>query len=298
MTATAKTTTITKPTTTGRRVISLAHSFGAWWQYAIALAFSAIFGFPVVWMVYSSFKPTKELLRNVWALPINPTIHGYTEIFSSSSFGTYYQNTIILTLTSVPVLVVVSAMAAYAFARVKFRGRNLMFYLFLAGTMIPVHVTLIPLFAMMRDMGLIGKLPAMILPFVGFGLPVSIYILRGFFEQIPIELEEAARIDGCSTPRIFWSIMLPLARPALVTVTILSVVSAWNEFLFALTLVAGNNKAYTLPLGIVAFVRSLGITQYDKMFAGLTITALPVLIFYFLAQRQIIKSLTAGAVKG
>jgi raffinose/stachyose/melibiose transport system permease protein len=276
----------------------LVRSLANWWQYLIALMFAAIFGFPLVWMIYSSFKPAKEILRNTWSLPANPTLKGYIDVFSSSSFGLYYQNTILLTLISVPILVIVSAMAAYAFARVRFRGRNLIFYLFLAGTMVPVHVTLIPLFAMLRDMGLIGELHAMVLPFVGFGLPVSIFILRGFFEQIPLELEEAARIDGCSTQRIFWSIMLPLARPAIVTVTVLSVVSAWNEFLFALTFVAGNNKAYTLPLGIIAFVRTLGITQYEKMFAGLTITVLPVLIFYFLAQRQIIKSLTAGAIKG
>jgi raffinose/stachyose/melibiose transport system permease protein len=189
-------------------------------------------------------------------------------------------------------------MAAFAFARVKFRGRNFLFYLFLGGTMIPIHVTLIPLFIMMRDLGLLGKLPSMIFPFVGFSLPTSIFILRGFFEQIPHEIEEAARIDGCSTARIFWTIMLPLARPALVTVIILSVVAAWNEYLFALTFVASNNAAYTLPLGILSFVRALGVTQYDKMFAGLTISALPVLIVYFIAQRQIIKSLTAGALAG
>ncbi len=268
------------------------------WQYIVTVGFAAIFGFPLLWTIYSSFKSSKEILHGIWALPANPSLNGYLQIFSSSSFGMYYQNSIIVTLTSVPVLTAVSAMAAYAFARVRFRGRNILFYMFLAGTMIPVHVTLIPLFIMMRDMSLLGKLPSMILPFVGFGLPISVFILRGFFEEIPIELEEAARIDGCSTLNIFWSIVLPLARPALVTVIVLSVVSAWNEYLFALTFLGSNNDSYTLPLGIVATVRSLGVTQYDKMFAGLTVAALPVLIFYFLAQRQIVKSLTAGAIKG
>jgi raffinose/stachyose/melibiose transport system permease protein len=277
---------------------SFLRQINIWWQYAIALIFAAIFGFPLIWMIYSSFKTSKEILKGIWALPTTPSFNGYFQIFSSTGFGTYYGNSILMVLISVPLLTIVSAGAAYAFARVRFRGRNILFYLFLAGTMIPVHVTLIPLFIMMRDLGILGTVPAMALPFVGFGLPTSIFILRGFFESIPLEIEEAARMDGCSTFRIFWSMALPLARPALITVIILSVVSAWNEYLFALTFVGSNNAAYTLPLGIVAIVRSLGVTQYDKMFAGLTISALPILIFYFLAQRTIIRSLTAGAVKG
>jgi raffinose/stachyose/melibiose transport system permease protein len=277
---------------------SLRNIVANWWQYLVASAFAVLFGFPLVWTVYSSFKTPKEILKTIWALPTTINLNGYQQVFTSSDFGTYYTNSIILVLMAVPILTITSAMAAYAFARVRFRGNGLLFAFFLGGTMIPIHVTLIPLFIMMRDLGLLGKLPSMVLPFAGFGLPTSIFILRGFFEQVPLEIEEAARIDGCSTARIFWTIMLPLARPALVTVIILSVVAAWNEYLFALTFVASNNEAYTLPLGIVGFVRALGVTQYDKMFAGLTVTALPVLIVYFLAQRQIIKSLTAGAVKG
>jgi len=277
---------------------SFKKQLNIWWQYAIALFFAAIFGFPLIWMIYSSFKPSKDILKSIWSLPVTPSFNGYLQIFNSSNFGTYYQNSIMMVLISVPILIFVSSAAAYAFARVRFRGRTAVFYLFLAGTMIPVHVTLIPLFIMMRDIGLLGKIPAMAFPFVGFSLPTSIFILRGFFEALPIEVEEAARMDGCSTFRIFRSIALTLASPALVTVIILSVVGAWNEYLFALTFVGSNNDAYTLPLGIVSIVRSLGVTQYDKMFAGLTIAALPVLIFYFLAQRTIIKSLTAGAVSG
>ncbi len=276
----------------------LLQYLSGWWQYAIAIGFAVLFGFPLVWMFYSSFKTSREILRTIWAFPTVLSFSGYEQVLSSSSFGMYYVNSLIMAAVSVPFLTIVSAMAAYAFSRIKFRGNGLLFYLFLGGTMIPVHVTLIPLFIMMRDLGLIGKLPAMVLPFVGFGLPTSIFILRGFFDQIPLEIEEAARIDGCSTARIFWQIAIPLARPALVTVIILSLVAAWNEYLFALTFVASNNQAYTIPLGIVAFVRSLGVTQYDKMFAGMSVTALPVLVIYFLAQRTIIKSLTAGALKG
>lgn len=269
-----------------------------WWQYAVAILFATIFGYPLIWMIYSSFKSTRELLHNVWALPTHISFETYQEVLSSSSFLLYYKNTIILSLVCVPLLTLLAAMTAFAFSRVKFPGRTALFYFFLAGTMIPIHATLIPLYALMRDIGWVNELKAIVLPFVGFGLPVSVYILRGFFDQIPWELEEAARIDGCSTRRIFWSIMLPLSKPALTTVAILNLVNIWNQYIFALTLVGANNKAYTLPIGIVGFVSELGRVQYDKMLTGLTLASLPVLVFYFLAQRQIIKSITAGALKG
>jgi raffinose/stachyose/melibiose transport system permease protein len=269
-----------------------------WWQYAIAIFFAAIFGFPLAWMIYSSLKPSSEILKHIWDFPANPSFQSYTALFNGAPFGVYYRNSIIMTFISVPIVTLTSAMAGYAFARVRFPLRTPIFYMFLAGTMIPIHVTLIPLFVLMHNIGLLGSVAAMVLPFVGFSLPVSIFILRGFFEQIPLEIEEAARIDGCSTAHIFWRIVLPLARPALVTVIVLSAVGAWNEYLFALTLVSSNSNSLTLPLGIVATTNSLGLSKLDQLFAGLTTATLPILIFYFLAQRQITRSLTAGALKG
>jgi len=273
--------------------------FNSAWQYAVALVFAAIFGFPLIWMIYSSLKTSPEILRHIWDLPLNPSLQSYQGLFTVAPFGTYYLNSIIMTLVSVPTLTITSAMAAYVFARIKFPLRTPLFYLFLAGTMIPIHVTLIPLYIFMSKIHVIGTVAAMVMPFVGFSLPVSIFILRGFFEQIPLEIEEAARIDGCSTARIFFSIALPLARPALTTVIVLSAVGAWNEYLFAVALVSsGGTNQLTLPLGITATTASLGLNKLDMLFAGLTISALPVLIFYFLAQRTITSSLTAGALKG
>lgn len=268
------------------------------WPYPVALFFSVIFGYPLVWMVLSSFKTTREMVRSVWALPNHISFANYQEILSNDSFLNYFQNSLIVVIVSVPMLTLISSMAAFVFARIRFPGREILFYVFLAGTMIPIHVTLIPLYTMMRDIGWLNSLTALIVPFIGFNLPISIFILRDFFAKIPLELEEAARIDGCSTPRIFWTIMLPLARPALVTVVILTVVSAWNDYLFALAFVGANNDAYTLPLGVLSMVSAMGVTHFDRMFTVLTLAALPVLVFYFLAQRQIIKGITAGAVKG
>ena len=271
---------------------------GMWWQYLIAAFFAIIFGYPVLWMIYSSFKPTREILANLWSLPTSLSFANYAKVLASDTFQTFYLNSSLLSLITVPLLTLIAAMAAYIFARVPFRGREILFLLFLSGTMIPIHVTLIPLYAMMRDFGLLNKLAALVFPYIGFGLPVSVFILRDFFRQIPSEIEESARLDGCSTARIFTSIALPLARPALMTVVILNLVNVWNEYLFALTFVGGNNSAYTIPIGVVSFVSGLGRVQYDLMLTGLTLAALPVLIFYFFAQRFIIEGITAGSLKG
>lgn len=241
-------------------------------------------------------KPNNELVKSIWALPSHPTLEAYRSVLAVPEFRLYYLNSIVITVASVAVLTILAAMAAFVFARIPIRGKQPLFYAFLAGMMIPPHVTLIPLYSMLRDIGQLNKLIALLCPYVGFGLPVSIYILRTFFEQTPVEVDEAARIDGASTARIFWSILLPQSKPALITVVILSTVNAWNEYLFALTLVSGNNQAYTLPLGVLSMVISFASFQYGKALSALTLVALPVLVFFFLVQRQMIKSLTARAV--
>lgn len=275
---------------------SLKFHVSIWWQYVVALVFACVFGFPPVWMVYSSVKPNNELVNNIWALPSQPTLEAYRSVLAIPEFRIYYINSILITTASVAALTIVAAMAAFVFARIRFPIKQPLFYAFLAGMMIPPQVTLIPLYSMLRDAGLLNKLIALLFPYVGFGLPVSIYILRTFFEQLPMEVDEAARIDGASTARIFWSVLLPQSRPAILTVIILSTVNAWNEYLFALTLVSGNNQSYTLPLGVLSMVISFASFQYGKALSALTLVAFPVLVFFFLVQRQMIKSLTAKAV--
>ena len=275
---------------------SLKFHVSIWWQYVVALVFACVFGFPPVWMVYSSVKPNNELVNNIWALPSQPTLEAYRSVLAIPEFRIYYINSILITTASVAALTIVAAMAAFVFARIRFPIKQPLFYAFLAGMMIPPPVTLIPLYSMLRDAGLLNKLIALLFPYVGFGLPVSIYILRTFFEQLPMEVDEAARIDGASTARIFWSVLLPQSRPAILTVIILSTVNAWNEYLFALTLVSGNNQSYTLPLGVLSMVISFASFQYGKALSALTLVAFPVLVFFFLVQRQMIKSLTAKAV--
>ncbi len=266
-------------------------------RYLIALLFLLIFGFPIVWLTYNTFKTLPQFTKDVWSLPRDLYLENYTTVLLESSIPRYYLNSIIVSSASVTGLTLFAAMAGYIFARVRFRGREAIFYFLLAGMMIPVHVTLIPVYLMLRDLNLLDTYWALIFPYIGFGLPVSIFILRGFFKEMPLELEEAARIDGCSIAGIFWRIMLPLARPAITTVVIFNLVNTWNGFLFALTFLNTEEKR-TLPLGIMEFSGTMGTLDYPLVFTGLALATIPILIVYFIAQRQIIKGLMAGALKG
>jgi len=201
-----------------------------------------------------------------------------------------------VTAVSVAGIVAGSTMAGFVTARLRFPGRDPIFYFFLAGMMIPVHVTLIPVFVMLRTVRLLDTYWAMILPYIAFQLPVSVFIMRGFFREIPFELEDAARIDGCSTLSIFRQIMLPLARPAIATVVIYNSVYVWNELVFALTFIH-SPRYRTIPLGLMDFTGQYAV-DFALTFTALSIATLPLFIIYFLAQKQIIRGLTAGALKG
>lgn len=269
------------------------------WQvlkYMLLLAYLAVTTFPLIWLFYNSFKTMPEIMQSAFALPKSINLDNYTKIWMSGRFPRYYLNSILVSTVSVLGIAAFSTMAGYVFSRIRFRMREVLFYFFLGGMMIPVQVTLIPNFVMLRSLKLLDSYPAMILPYIAFGLPVSIYIMRTFFDEIPVELEEAARIDGCSRPGIFWWVMLPLARPAVATIVIYNFFTVWNELIFALTFI-NNPKYRTIPLGLMDFVGQFEV-NLSYIFAALVSAMLPLLIVYFFAQRQIISGLTAGAVKG
>ncbi len=265
-------------------------------RYGFALLYLVIAAYPLVWLFYSSLKTMPEFYADVFALPQRLDLDNYVHIWGGVRFPRYYLNSLLVTSTSVAGILTFSTMAGYVFARLRFRLREPLFYFFLAGMMIPVQVTLIPVFIMLRSIGLLDTYLAMILPYISFQLPVSIFIMRSFFKEIPVELEDAARIDGCSVSAIFWRIMLPLARPAIGTVIIYNFFHVWNELIFALTFT--NTPSYrTLPVGLMDFVGQFEV-DLAYMFAALSSATVPLLIVYFFAQKQIIRGLTAGAVKG
>ena len=267
-------------------------------RYAVLITFLVLAGYPLVWMTFSALRPEGALRRAPFGLPLSPTLEPLRAVVTSGVFGRAYVNSLLVAGVSVAASVMAASLAAYAFARIRFRFKETCFLLFLAGMMVPIHVTLIPLNRLLGPdaLRLKGTYFALIGPYVGFALPISILILRRAFEGVPVELEEAARIDGCGTWGIFWRVALPLVKPALATVIIFNFLTMWNEFAFALTLIS-EPALRTLPLALWEFRGDEQSLNLAQTCAALAVTVLPVLILYALAQRHIIRGLTQGAVK-
>ena len=266
-------------------------------RQVVLLLFLVIAGYPLIWMGLTAVRSEGAVRRSPFGLPLRPTVRNLEVVLGSGGFGRAYLNSLIVSTGAVAATVVAASMAGYAFARLRFRGKEVVFFGFLAGMMVPVHVTLIPLNLLMgpRLLGLKDTHFALIGPYVGFALPISILILRGAFEGVPIELEEAARMDGCTTWGVFWRVALPLVRPALATVIIFNFLTNWNEFAFALTLL--NDQAmHTLPLALWRFKGEHGM-RLAQTCAAMCVAVAPVFLVYCLAQRHIIRGLTAGAIK-
>jgi raffinose/stachyose/melibiose transport system permease protein len=205
-------------------------------------------------------------------------------------------NSVLVMLGTTIGVVTLASMAAYVFARMEFRGREWLFNFFTLGLLFPIAVAILPLYITLRQINLVDSLWGIILPQIAFGLPGNILILRGFFGSIPRELDEAAAIDGCSPTGYYLRILLPLMRPALAAVAVLTMVVSWNNFFLPL-LVINSEQLYTLPLGIQQFQGQFG-TDWGRVLAFVTLSLVPTIGFYLLAERQIIAGLTAGAVKG
>lgn len=259
--------------------------------------------FPMVWVAYSSLKADAAIFRDAFALPAATELHveNYARAWREARFGDYFLNSVLVTTISVAAIVTLGSMTAYALARFYHPAARGIFWLFLAGLMIPAQLAVIPLFFEMRALGLLNSRAGLILVYTANGLPFAIFVLAGFFRALPRSLYEAAVIDGCGEFTAFWRVLLPLARPGLVTVAIFQFIGVWKEYFFAFMLVGGDldGTARTLPLGLA----NLSITaqyrsDYGMLFAGLVLVTLPILAIYLLLQRQIIKGVAAGALKG
>ncbi|GAB3909118.1 carbohydrate ABC transporter permease [Microbispora bryophytorum subsp. camponoti] len=217
-------------------------------------------------------------------------------ILASGSFWRMLWNSTYIAVLTTVVVVAVSALAAYVFARFAFRGREALFTMFAAGLMFPFAVAILPLFVLLRMFGLLDNPLGVILPQAAFGMPMTIIILRGFFRAIPGEIEEAAILDGCSSFGFFWRILLPMARPAVATVSVLAVVNSWNQFMLPLV-VFSDDSLFTIPLGVQQFQGQYA-TDVARVMAYIVVAMLPALGFYAVAERQLVSGLTAGAIKG
>ncbi|WP_405109280.1 carbohydrate ABC transporter permease [Paenibacillus sp. FSL K6-1217] len=266
----------------------------------VAYTFLSLFAImniiPIFWMVVNSFKEEQEYAANPFSFPTTLHFSNYTKAWEIANMNIYFLNSLLITFVSLIVTVLLGSLAAYFLARFTFKLRGFTYALFLLGMLVPIHATLIPIFLIMQKMSLIDTYFSLILPYTAFHLSLTVFILEGFMRGFPKDLEESGIMDGAGVFRIFWSIILPITRPAMATVVILNFIYNWNEYLFALVLITSNSLK-TLPLGLANFV-GVETASYTLQMSALTIALVPILIFYLLLQKQLVTGMTAGAVKG
>ncbi|PZA06275.1 MULTISPECIES: carbohydrate ABC transporter permease [unclassified Meiothermus] len=251
---------------------------------------------PLALMLISALKPTAEIFASPFALPKVWSLENFAKVWESGRFDLYFRNSVFITLGAELLILVFSAMAAYALGRFRFGLNNLLYVVFLIGLLFPAKLVLVPLFVQLKQMGLLDSHLGLILVYAAGGVPAAVFILTGFFRSLPADLESAARIDGASEWQVFARIMLPLVRPQLAIVAIYTAIPIWNDFLLPLAFLQ-NPALKTVPQGLSVFFGEFA-TDYGPLFAGLTLAALPLILLYLLLSEQFIKGLTAGATKG
>jgi raffinose/stachyose/melibiose transport system permease protein len=265
------------------------------WVTLIVLALAWVA--PAVFIVATSLKSTPDVMNTgAFTPPTEVFLQNYPSAWQRGRFNVTFLNSVIITLVKVPLGLALSAMAAYALSRVELRGKKALLALLIFGTMIPFQVMLAPLFTLVNSMGLLNTYIGVWLPYIAFGVPYQVFILHGFFKDVPKELSEAALIDGASHFTTFRRIFLPISLPVLAALLILDFVSTWNEFAMALVLLL-DGKNWTLPLSLMAFQGEFG-SDYGPLNAAIVTTVMPAVIVYLIFQRYFVGGLTAGAVKG
>jgi raffinose/stachyose/melibiose transport system permease protein len=267
---------------------------GTW----IALLIAAVaWMIPLLFMIFTSLKSRRDLVQGG---PFDPPSalawDNFRNAWETGQFSTYGVNSLLIAFVKVPAGIFVAALAAFALSRLRFRYQKALLLLFVMGTMIPIQVALGPIFRLVLDAGLLDTYLGLLLPYIAFGLPYQIFLLYGFFKQLPRELDESAAIDGASKFGLYFRIVLPLSLPILAALFILDFVATWNEFAIALVILTSSDS-WTVPLGLMGFRGQFG-TDYGALNAAILISIIPVVLVYLLFQRYFVSGLTAGAVKG
>lgn len=252
--------------------------------------------FPLTWMVSSSLKTQETIFSDTSLIPKQAHLENYYLAWKEGGFGRYFINSIVYTISVVIGIIIVSSLAAYAFSRFSFPGKNVLFYMFMAAMMIPIPGSFVPLYILLTKLHLRNTAIGYILCMINVGLSTSIFLLKTFFDKMPRELEDAARIDGCSKLGIWWNVALPLAKPVLAVVVVFNALIVWNEYVLAL-IIFDSRPLMPLQVALMTFQGEF-ITRYPLLMAGLTIAALPIIILYILMQKYIIKGVTQGALVG
>lgn len=267
------------------------------YNFILAL-FSILIIYPFLWMVSSSFKSPRDLYVDPWNLiPTKFLVSNYVDAWTIGNIGKYFINSVVVVVCSLCLIIFVNYMASYALVRIKFPFNGFFKILFVSTMMIPAQVIIIPLFKIQVSLGVANSLLGMILAYSSLYLPFSIFVLSSFMRTIPLEIDEAAYIDGCNKFQIIWKILFPISKPGLATIIIFAFMQIWNEFFVALIFIQ-DPAIRTLPLGILNFAREWGQVDYTRQFAALVIINIPIILVYSIFQKQFISGLTAGAIKG
>lgn len=251
--------------------------------------------YPLFWMVMNSLKTSTELFVNSFALPETPLFSNYVDAWNMG-FANFFFNSALVTVVSVFAIVMLSAFCSYALARLEIRFKKIFLYLIIGGLLLSPQSALIALYRLFDMLNIYNTYFAMIIPYIAFGIPFAVFLMYGYFKEFPEDLEDAARIDGCSTFKIFMKIVLPISKPIIAATSIVSAISAWNEFLFALVFIEDENLV-TMPVGLSRFRDALQ-TNWTGMMAGILIASLPMIIAFMFMSKSFIRGLTAGSVKG
>ncbi|MGP1445771.1 carbohydrate ABC transporter permease [Treponema sp.] len=261
----------------------------------LMIIYALLIVYPLFNMIVSSLKPTQEILLHPFALPESPDFSSYKQVWVDMEFENFFLNSIIVTVCSMILILVFGSMAAYGIARYVFKGSLLISMLFLSGIILPLKASIIPLFMLIRNLGLMDSFLSVIFIFAAMGIPSTVFILAGFFSAVPIDLEYAARMDGCNDFTIYRYIMMPVILPGIALVTIYNAVPIWNDFFFPLVFLHSRTLK-TLPVGLSSFLGQYS-TNWTLVFTGLTIAIVPMILLYTMMSKYFIKGLTAGAVK-
>ncbi len=262
----------------------------------VMILFSCSCIFPILWLLSSSLKTQQEFSQSSMALPSSLNMGNYISVFTETNMLRYIMNSLRNTVLSVGIIIIVAFVAAYVLSRYKFRGRNFIYNYFIIGMLIPIHALLVPMYVQFKQAGLTNHWYTLLLPYIAFGLPISIMLIESYISAVPRELEEAAAIDGSGFFMTIFKIIFPLTGPILATVAIIQFFAVWNEFSFALILVS-KETLRTVPVGLTMFKGAYTI-DYPRMMAGILVTMFPVMVLYFAFSKRIIESMVAGAVKG
>ena len=253
---------------------------------------------PLVWVFISGFKNDAEILSEPWGLPAQLRLDNFARAWTHGHIGQYFLNSAIVLSVSLTLTMLLGSTAAYALARYQFPGNRLIYFSFVGGMMFPVFLALVPLFFVVKNFGLLNTLPSLMLVYTAYSLPFTVFFMAAFFRTLPTAIAEAAMIDGCGPFTMFFRVMLPMARPGLISVGIFNLLGQWNQYLLPVVLVSNKEENYVLAQGLAALAVNEGYRgDYSRLFAGLSLAIIPVLVVYAVFQRQVQSGLTAGQMK-